>query len=201
MWFNLIVVVLLLMTFPLQEFMPMVKIAQNATLFLPPVFFLAGSVAVSFPVMLLMALVTGVLWDARYLPLAAGQHGSANLLDLSNPASGELVDMGIGVSVLLFGVMGAMMQGIRPLFKKGRLELPVLMVGFAMAGWLLIQYLLMTFMRGSFFFPAGVWSKIVTDSLLAMLAAPLIFLMLHVLARVTRYEIKYEGLRYSFNGL
>ena len=40
----------------------------------------------------------------------------------------------------------------------------------------------------------------VTDTLLAMLASPLIFLLLYMLAGLSRYEIKYEGLRYSFDG-
>jgi hypothetical protein len=29
-----------------------------------------------------------------------------------------------GISIVLFGMLGTLMQGIRPLFKRGRLELP-----------------------------------------------------------------------------
>ena len=92
------------------------------------------------------------------------------------------------------------MQGVRPLFKKGRLELPVLMVGFATSAWLMIQYLLMTLLRGSFYFPTAMWLKLVTDTMYAMFFSPLIFLTLHILARITSYEIKYEGLRYRYDG-
>jgi hypothetical protein len=59
---------------------------------------------------------------------------------------------------------------------------------------------MITFLRGSLFFPAAIFSKMITDTLLAMLAAPLLFLLLYSLAGLSRYEIKYDGLRYSFDG-
>jgi cell shape-determining protein MreD len=107
---------------------------------------------------------------------------------------------GFGLSILVFGLMGTFLQGVRPLFKRGRMELPVLLVGCTTFLWLLLEYLLMTFLRGSFHFTTAVWSKMITDTLLAMLASPLIFLLLYSLAELSRYEIKYDGLRYSFDG-
>jgi hypothetical protein len=205
MVFYPVIIVLLLLTFAVQEFIPSVPMAQYATLFLPPVFFFAASVAVPFAMMLLLAFMTGFIWDARYLPIfgAGPVSGADGLVNdaLANPgliaASGGL---GFGISIVIFGLLGTLMQGIRPLFKRGRLELPVLMVGFATFTWLLAEYALMTFFRGSFHFPSGMWSKIVTDTLLAMLASPLLFLLLYLLANVAHYEIKYEGLRYNFDG-
>lgn len=205
MIFNLIVCVLMLLTFAVQEFIPGIEIAQFATLFLPVVFFLAASVAVPFPVMLVLAFLSGLVWDARHLPpVEMAADFSASSLDLGTVA-GDVAEMragelGFGFSIILFGLMGALMQGVRPLFKRGRLELPVLMVGFATAGWLLIQYLLMAFLRGSLYFETAVWTKLITATLLAMLASPVIFLVLHLLARATVYEIKYEGLRLRYDG-
>ena len=205
MVFNLVVCVLMLLSFAVQEFIPGIEIAQFATLFLPVVFFLTASVAVPFPVMLLLAFASGLIWDARHLPpvemlsnaaLASLDPGGMTG-DAGEMRAGEL---GFGFSVILFGLMGAVMQGVRPLFKRGRLELPVLMVGFATAGWLLIQYLLMAFLRGNLFIESGVWTKLITATLLAMLASPVIFLILHLLARATVYEIKYEGLRLRYDG-
>lgn len=205
MIFYPVTVLLLLLTFVVQEFIPGIPMAQYATLFLPPVFFFAASVAVPFPVMLLLAFVTGFLWDARHVPgvfepagraanslVSGGQH----LPELGVATGGSA----FGLSILLFGLLGIFLQGVRPLFKRGRLELPVLLVGFTTFAWLLSQYMVMTFLRGSLFFPPLVWTKMITDTLLAMLAAPLIFLLLYSLAGLSRYEIKYEGLRYSFNG-
>lgn len=205
MLFNLIVLLLLVLSFLLQEFIPpvMPEMTHYARFFLPAVFFFAASVAVPFPMMLVLAFVCGVLWDVRYLPLGSvttktpdGELGMT-LADAASMATG---DLRFGYSILLFGLIGVLMQGVRPLFKKGRLELPVLMVGFATSAWLLIQYLVMTFLRGSLQFSSGIWMKLVTDTMYAMFFSPLMFLVLHLLARTTHYEIKYEGLRYRYDG-
>ncbi len=209
MIFNVIVFLMLGLAIIAEEFVPAIEIAQNARLFLGPVFFFAASVSVPFPVMLMMAFCTGFIWDARYLPFvvqdAAAQKLAAladvNALSAAGSTLGSMgSDLGFGYSILIFGVLGSLMQGIRPLFKKGRLELPVFMVGFVTAVWLLLQYLVIAFLRGSLYFPTEIWTKLVTDTLLAMLASPVIFLVLHTLAKTTHYEIKYEGLRYRFDG-
>lgn len=203
MFFHPVTILLLLLTFTVQEFIPGLEIAQFATLFLPAVFFFCASVASPFAMMLALAFITGFLWDARYLP---GVVESMNEVGDVFGTGAELEfgagnrPLPFGLSILLFGMLGVLMQGIRPLFKRGRLELPVLMVGVATFLWLLAQYLIITFLRGSLQFPPGVWSKMITDTLLAMLAAPLIFLLLYSLARLSSYEIKYEGLRYRFDG-
>ncbi len=196
--------VLLLLTFVVQEFIPGVPMAQYATLLLPPVFFFAAAVAVPFPMMLMMAFTTGFLWDARYMPgTSRVVKVAADSLLAGADAAPELTmvgGFGFGISIILFGLLGIFMQGVRPLFKRGRLELPVLLVGLTTFAWLLMEYLLITFFRGTLHFPGGVWTKMVTDSLLAMLASPLLFLLLYSLAGLSRYEIKYDGLKYSFDG-
>ena len=208
MIFNAVVIVLMVLSFVVEEFIPAISIAQNARLFVAPVFFFSAAVAVPFPVMLVLAFMTGFLWDARYLQIsvtdtmaeAVAGFGSGSTAGGYNMAMSSGMDLRFGASILLFGVIGTVMQGIRPLFKRVRWELPVLMVGVVMAFWLSVQYLLLTFLRGELFFPFEVLSKLITNILLAMLAAPLIFLGLHMLARATNYEIKYEGLRYRFDG-
>lgn len=203
MLFHPISIILLLLTFTVQEFIPGLEIAQFATLFLPAVFFFCASVAAPFPMMLLLAFVTGFLWDARHLQgltegLSAVEDVFGTGADVELGTSAQALPFGL--SILLFGMLGTLMQGIRPLFKRGRLELPVLMVGVATFSWLLAQYLIMTFLRGSPQFSGGVWTKMITDTLLAMLASPLVFLLLYSLARLSSYEIKYDGLRYRFDG-
>lgn len=189
---------LLLVTFVVQEFIPGIPMAHYATLFLPPVFFFAASVAVPFPVMILLAFVAGTLWDARHMPVGAASQAAQSLMTGTDELSAT--GFGLGISFFLFGVLGMFLQGVRPLFKRGRLELPVMMVGFTTSLWLLAEYLVLTLGRGSFYFPPAIWTKIVTAALLAMLAAPLLFLLLYMLAGLSRYEIKYEGLRLSFDG-
>lgn len=207
MLFNLSVFALLFVSFFLEEFVPAVEIAQNARLFLAPVVFFCAAVAVPFPVMLMLAFMTGFVWDARYAQVVTVDSAMEQLAQASTVggiagyspglSAGSL---GFGFSIILFGVLGCLMQGIRPLFKKGRWELPVFMVGFVTIVWLLVQFMIITFLRGNVFFPQEVWLKMVSDTLMAMLASPLIYLVLHTLARATNYEIKYEGLRYRFDG-
>lgn len=205
MLFNAIVFVLMLLSFAVQEFVPtiMPETTHYARLFLPAVFFFAASVAVPFPVMLMLALTTGILWDVRYLPMSSdlGQATRAELgMTLADAASLSTSDLRFGYSIFVFGLMGMLMQGVRPLFKKGRLELPVLMVGFATFGWLLLQYLIITFLNGGWHFPTAIWLKLITDTMYAMFFSPIMFLVLHLLARVTSYEIRYDGLRYHYDG-
>jgi hypothetical protein len=195
MLFHPISIILLLLTFMVQEFIPGLEIAQYATLFLPAVFFFCASVAAPFSMMLMLAFITGFLWDARHL-----QGVTESMAGEDSELGAGSHSLPFGLSIVLFGMLGSLMQGIRPLFKRGRLELPVLMVGVATFLWLLTQFFIITFLRGALHFPSGLWSKMITDTLLAMLASPLIFLLLYSLARVSSYEIKYDGLRYRFDG-
>jgi hypothetical protein len=198
MLFYPVTFLLLLVTFVMQEFIPGIPMAHHATLFLPPVFFFAASVAVPFPVMLLQAFVAGTLWDARHMHAGAATQAAQTLMTGTDELSAT--GFGLGISFFLFGVLGMFLQGVRPLFKRGQLQLPVFMVGFTTSLWLLAEYLLLTLGRGSFYFPTAIWTKIITAALLAMLAAPLLFLLLYTLAGLSRYEIRYEGLRLSFDG-
>lgn len=208
MLFNAIVIILMVCAFVVEEFMPAIPIAQHARLFLAPVFFFSAAVAVPFPVMLILAFMSGFMWDARYLQVsppdsiaeAVAGFGMSSTGAGYNVAMSGGMDLRFGMSILMFGIIGTIMQGIRPLFKRVRWELPVLMVGVVTAVWLTVQYLLLTFFRGEIFFQFDVLSKLITDTLLAMLAAPVIFLVLHMLAKVTNYEIKYEGLRSRLDG-
>ncbi len=204
MVFYPVTILLLLLTFVVQEFVPGISMAHHATLLLPPVFFFTAAVAVPFPMMLILAFITGFIWDARHLPAATETvKAGADTLISGAMAAPELVSgggLGIGISIIIFGLLGTFLQGVRPLFKRGRVELPVLLVGFTTFIWLLLEYLIQTFLRGSLFFPTAIWTKMVTDTMLAMLASPLLFLLLYSLAGLSRYEIKYEGLKYSFDG-
>lgn len=204
MFFYPVTIFLLLLTFVVQEFLPGIPMAHHATLLLPPVYFFTAAVAVPFPMMLLLAFITGLLWDARHLPGAVRLAENAADSLLAGPMGlPEIVNgggFGIGISIIIFAMLGTFLQGVRPLFKRGRVELPVLLVGFTTFAWLLLEYLMQTFLRGSLFFPAAVWTKMITDAMLAMLASPLLFLLLYSLAGLSRYEIKYDGLRYSFDG-
>lgn len=203
--YNLLVFILLVLTFGMQEFIPPIEFAQQARVLLPPVFFFSSALSVPFPVMLCFALFTGLIWDARHLPYKPDKVNAAPATelvsnDLSEKFSSHGGDLPFGYSTFLLGIMGTLMQGIRPLFKRGRWEVPVVMVGLAIFAWLLIEYLIMSFLRGSFVFPSGMWTKMITQALLAMLVSPVILFILHTFARTLHYEVRQEGLTYRFYG-
>lgn len=202
--YSLLVVFLLGLSFGLQEFIPAIEFAQHARVLLPPVFFFTSALSVSFPVMLILAFGTGLAWDARHLPYRPEKVAAAEATEL---VSGNYVErnvnttaLPVGYSIILFGMIGALMQGIRPLFRRGRWELPVIMVGVGTFAWLFIEFLLISFVRGSFEFHPGMWTKLVTNTLLAMLVSPLLLFLLHTLARLVHYEVRNEGLTYRMYG-
>lgn len=180
-----ILLVVLLLSFVGQEFVPRIEWAYSARLLVVHLFFFCSSITVSFPVMLVLAFTTGFLWDARHV-----------IPDLGGVAGDRGGDLAFGYSILLFGLFGALMQGIRPLFRRGRWELPVLMTGIATFFFLVFEYLLINLMRGGFYFPRDVWFKIVTTALLTTAPAPLVLFTLYRIAGITGYRIRFEGLAY-----
>ena len=206
--YNIVVLLLLALAFGIQELIPAIEFAQQARVLLPPVFFFSSALSVSFPVMLFLALFTGLVWDARHLPYRPEKAKAEAPTELVAPGRGErrearaqgMGQLPVGYSIILFAVTGTLMQGIRPLFKRGRWELPVIMVGVATLVWLLVEFLLMSFLRGSFEFHPGLWTKLVTNTLLAMLVSPVLLFLLHSLQKIFHYEVRNEGftsLRYG----
>lgn len=202
--YHVVVGLLLALTFGMQEFIPAIEFAQHARVLLPPVFFFSAALSVTFPVMLLLALFTGLVWDARHLPYRTERMSATEVSEMAgeNPVEKNINVPGLpfGYSVVLFGMIGALMQGVRPLFRRGRWELPVVMVGVGTLAWLLAEFLLLSFLRGSFEFHPGMWTKLVTNTLLAMLVSPLLLFLLHTLARLVHYEVRNEGPTYRFYG-
>ena len=191
MMFCLTLAVMLALSFLAQEFIPVVTWAYEARLLLVPVVFFASAVALPFPLMLVFAFATGFVWDARHLVIGGGgvaeqAFGSGALFDPASPS--------FGYSILLYGLLGSLMQGIRPLFRRGRWELPVLMCGLGTAMLLTIEHLWFCFLRGRFFFSEEIWLHIGTSALLSMMISPVVFLIVHTLSRLSGYQIRYDGL-------
>jgi hypothetical protein len=189
----------------LQDFIPAFDWAYGSRIFLVPVVFFACSVSVPFPVMLLLAFATGFLWDARnivspdYAEKLTGLSTNIHFGDIGQvaaqietaiPHSGAT----FGFSIFLYALLGSFMQGIRPLFRRGRWELPVLMTGAGTFMLLLMEYLWINFRRGGFVFPVEIWYHLVTTALLSMFVAPLIFFLIDMIARLSGYRIRYAGL-------
>ena len=149
MIFCLMLLSLLGLSFVVQEFLPAISWAYQSRLMLVPVVFFAGAVSVPFPMMLAFAFFTGFVWDARHLVI------TPQVQSFLDPAAGATANPTFGYSIVLYALLGSLMQGIRPLFRRGRWELPVLMTGVATALLLVIEYLWISFLRGGFCLSRG----------------------------------------------
>lgn len=171
MIFFLILMFLVLVAQIAEFFIPPLDWMYNAHIYITPVIVFYAAMALPFPLMLMLAFWAGFLMDT-----------------LTAQVVGTHVEISLGSSILLYAVLAAIMHGLRPLFARGRWEVHCVMSGICTAAILLGQYLMLSFRRGSLFFSREVWWQICGPGLMAMLMAPLIFWILHWLARATAYR-------------
>ena len=177
MTYYFIVLLSICLSFVLQEFVPVFEWAYGARLMLVFTVFLCAAVTLPFPAMLLLAAFTGFVWDARYhVPL------------------GDTSELSFGLSIFILGLLGLFIQGVRPLFNRGRWEVPVFMIGTMIMFGLLIEFFLISFHRGNIDLPAPIWFKILMSSLFSMLIAPFVLLLLSRLAKRTGFRIRLDGI-------
>jgi hypothetical protein len=170
MIFFLILAILVVIAQIAEFYIPPLEWMYNAHIYIVPVLVFYGAMALPFPLMLALAFLAGVLLDALTVQVIGGK-----------------VEIAMGWSIILYGVLAVIMHGLRPLFIRGRWEVHCLLTGFCTSAIILAQYLMITFRRGSFFFSREVWWQVGGPGLIAMLMAPIVFWMLNWLARVTRY--------------
>ena len=201
--FSVLVFGLTGLAFLVQEIVPSIPWAYDAILCLVPIVFFSGAITVPYPVMLLLAFFVGFVSDSRHVIAEIPVHDVADSLTvgkigLGAGATGASAHLSFGYSIFLYGLLGSLMQGIRPLFRRGRWELPVLMTGIATFLLLLLTYLVMEFRSGDFAFPVTIWYYMLASSVLSMIVSPLMFLLLYRLSRASNYQIRFEGLSYRY---
>ena len=194
MIFVLLLFILMALGFVVQDFIPAIEWAWHARIFAVPVIYFACAISLPFSVMLCFAFFTGFVWDAlNHIAVSFPDIAHAALeVDSVPPVSGET----FGFSIFLYALLGSLMHGIRPLFRRGRWELPVLMTGAGTFLLLTLEYLFINFRRGGFSFPVEVWNHIAATSVLSMIIAPFVFLLINWLAKLSGFRIRYEGLSY-----
>ena len=170
MIFFLILMVLVFVAQIVEFFIPPLDWMYNAHIYITPMLVFYGAMALPFPLMLVLAFWAGFLLDT-----------------FNTQVVGTHVEISLGSSILLYAVLAGIMHGLRPLFARGRWEVHCIMSGLCTSAILLGQYLMLSFRRGSLFFSREVWWQIGGPGLLAMLMAPLVFWILHWLARATAY--------------
>jgi cell shape-determining protein MreD len=185
--YSLSLFVLLLLALVAQQFIPSLTGLFNSRLLLVTLVFLCASVTVGPPVMLAMAFTCGFLWDAQS---ALGPPGGDPLV-YDQPAE----SLRFGYSIILYGVIGYLMQGIQPLFREGKWQVSAFLVGVSIFVYLVAEYLIINFVRGDFLFPRATLFQIVFTSVLTMLFSPIVFWILFAIAGRFGHEIRFEGLK------
>jgi hypothetical protein len=186
------VFILCALSLALQDFSLVVPWAYNSFIHITAVVFFVCAISVPFPVMLMLSLFVGFLWDAKNACIMADEdvmQAAANLA-VSIPKNGTT----FGFSIFLFALFGALMQGIRPLFRKRRWTLPLLMTGVCTFLFLVLEYLWINFRRGGFQFKKEILMHITTTSLLSLLLAPFVFLVVRKMATWCRYDTHFDNL-------
>jgi hypothetical protein len=192
MIFTLLLFILLLFGLILHDFVPAISWAYHSHLHPVSVIFFACAISVPFPVMLLFAFFTGFIWDFKNLTNMPEPDvvKAAWMLGVSVPKGGGT----FGFTIFLLGVLGSLMQGIRPLFRRGKWFFPVLMCGLGTFLLLIGDYLWINFRRGGFYFPREIWYYILATAALSTFVAPFVFYLIDRLANLSGYHIRYEGL-------
>ncbi len=183
--YTILTVFLLLAAFVVQQFLPAFTGLYHARILLVQLVFLCTAVTVGQPAMLLLAFIGGFLWDAHS---ALGPHGGDPEVYTNQAES-----LRFGYSILLFGAMGLLMQGIQPLFKQGNWQVSVFLTGIATFLYLAAEYALINFIRGGFVLRAPTVLQMSYSALLTMLFSPFIFWLLFRMARWCGHTIDPEA--------
>ena len=162
MIFYPILAVALFLALVVQFFIPPIPWLHEARVLVLPVVFFYGAFALPFWGMLVLAFLAGFMWDAL----------TVQIVDSS-------VEISLGWSIILYAVLGGIMNGFRPLFLRGRWEIHCLLSGICTSILVLVEYLMLTLRRTGFDFSPEVWWRIGGSGILAVLLSPLVFFFLN----------------------
>lgn len=154
-----------------QQFIPALPWFFGARVLLMPIVFFYGALAMPFWAMLILAYLAGFMWDAL----------NVQMID-----SG--VEISLGWSIVLYAILGAIMNGFRPLFQKGRWEIHCLISGMFTSLLVLAEYLMLSLRRGDFEFSKLVWWRVGGSGVAALFLAPFCFFILNYLATLVGYD-------------
>jgi hypothetical protein len=172
--YTIITVILVLASFVVQQFLPAFTALHHSRILLVQLVFLCAAVTVGQPAMLLIAYIAGILWDTQSTLGPLG--GDPEIY--TQPVE----SLRFGYSILLFGGMGLLMQGIQPLFKQGKWYLSSMLSGIAIFLYLAAEYLLITFVRGNFFLAKATVLQMTYTAILTLLLSPRVVWLLFSIA-------------------
>lgn len=183
--YNISTVILLLIAFLVQQFVPAFTGLSHARFLIVHLVFLCCAVTVTTPTMLLLAFIGGFLWDAHcYLsPIVADREVYTQPVE----------SLRFGYSILLFGVAGFLMQGLNPIFRQGKWQFSAILSGIAIFLYLTAEFILISFIRGEFTITRSVLRLLFYSSLLTMFISPIVFWLLYQIAKIFDYSLYPEA--------
>lgn len=183
--YSIATILLLLAAFVVQQFLPAFTGLHHSRVLLVQLVFLCCAVTVGTPTMLALAFIGGFLWDAQ---CALGPHGGD-----PEVYAQQVENLRFGYSILLFGSMGLLMQGIQPLFKQGKWHFSALLSGIAVLLYLAAEYTIINFVRGDFTLSRATMRQMAFTAALTMFFSPFIFWLLFRIARSCGHSINPEA--------
>jgi cell shape-determining protein MreD len=183
--YNISTVILLLIAFLVQQFVPAFTGLSHARFLIVHLVFLCCAVTVSTPTMLLLAFIGGLLWDAHcYLaPIVADPEV------YSQPVE----SLRFGYSIILFGIAGFLMQGLNPVFRQGKWHFSAILSGIAIFLYLTAEFLVISFIRGDFTITRSIFRLLIYTSALTMIISPIVFWLLYQIAKIFDYSLYPEA--------
>ena len=165
--FFLLLIALMFIGLVLQAFVGPFPGMGGQILILPIIFFYAAA-ALPLWAMLASAFIAGLMWDCR----------------VTIPIDGES-NMIFGWSILVYAALGAIINGLRPLFIRGRWQFHCIIAGILTSLLVLIEYVVITFRREPFEFiwPRSVWDRVLSSGLVTVLVSPFVFIILNWIGR------------------
>lgn len=152
----------------------------GSQILLLPVIFLCGAAALSVWSMLCLAFAAGLMWDClNYVPFEGR------------------TDFPFGGTILLYAGIGAMMNGLRPLYLRGMWYIHAIVAGMLTSVLTLVEYVIITFRREPFalIWPREIWTRIGGSGLTAaVLAVPLLLLLNWVGRRAGIFNPRYSAI-------
>jgi hypothetical protein len=167
----------------IQHFVPPLG-PEGVRLVIMPLVLLYGALALPFGLMLALAFLCGLMWDALTVQVVQIGYG---------PTASTTVEIALGWSILLYATLGSVMSGFKPLFKRGRWEVHCLVSGVFTSLIVLTEYLMISVRRAAiygepFVFNHDIWWRIGGPGVLALLLAPVVFFVLNSFAALVGYN-------------
>lgn len=152
----------------LQEFLPPLDGVGGSKMQFVPLLFCLGALGLPYPWMLFLALGGGFLLDIMSLQFLNNQP-----------------EIGLSTAVFFLLLVGAICQGLRPMFLRGHWWLLGLMAGLSTAAWPALQFLLLSLRRleeGGWQWHEEILWRIFLPAAFAAVISPVLFFLLRLIA-------------------